>query len=189
MKLNDNFWKWFGNSKVLDNNGNPLICYHGTNADFDCFKNKDLGYHFGTINSAHNRIKYKYKKYLNSSIMPVYLKIENPIYMDDIGIWNDVDEIVSELININILDNNTEFIDRYKNMLELPIDKQTDVKNKIIEDLIIHLINLKYDGIIYKNLSEDIGDDSYLVFNNTQIKSAIGNDGKYNPNNPSITEK
>lgn len=179
MKLNDNFWKWFGYSKVLDNNGNPLICYHGTNADFDCFKNKDLGYHFGTINSAHNRIKNKYKKYLNASIIPVYLKIENPIYMDDIGIWNDVDEIVSELININIL-NNTEFIDRYNN------DKN---KDKIIEDIINHLINLKYDGIIYNNFSEDTGDKSYLVFKNTQIKSAIGNSGKYNPNNPSITEK
>lgn len=24
-RLNDNFWKWFGNSKVVDKNGNPLI--------------------------------------------------------------------------------------------------------------------------------------------------------------------
>jgi hypothetical protein len=38
VKLNDNFWKWFGNSKVVDNNGNPQIFYHGTDAYFNEFK-------------------------------------------------------------------------------------------------------------------------------------------------------
>ncbi len=27
--LNNNFWKWFDNSKIVEN-GKPLICYHGT---------------------------------------------------------------------------------------------------------------------------------------------------------------
>ena len=27
--LNQNFWKWFGNSKVVDKQGNPLVVYHG----------------------------------------------------------------------------------------------------------------------------------------------------------------
>ena len=35
--LNDNFWKWFGNSKVVDINGNPLICYHGSNVNIKRF--------------------------------------------------------------------------------------------------------------------------------------------------------
>jgi len=25
-----NFWKWFGNSKVVDNQGRPLVVYHGS---------------------------------------------------------------------------------------------------------------------------------------------------------------
>lgn len=29
-KLNDNFWKWFGNSKVVDKKGKPLVVYHGS---------------------------------------------------------------------------------------------------------------------------------------------------------------
>ena len=51
------FKNWFGNSKVVDENGNPLVVYHGTNADFDTFDNSvnqskhrqvgaDLGYFF-----------------------------------------------------------------------------------------------------------------------------------------------
>ena len=30
IKLNDNFRKWFGDSKVVDKDGKPMICYHGT---------------------------------------------------------------------------------------------------------------------------------------------------------------
>ena len=57
MTETDAFKNWFGNSKVVDENGNPLVVYHGTNADFDTFDNSvnqnkhrqvgaDLGYFF-----------------------------------------------------------------------------------------------------------------------------------------------
>lgn len=38
-----------------------------------------------------------------------------------------------------------------------------------------------YDGV-------DFGDGNYVVFNSTQIKSAIGNNGDFNPNNPNINK-
>lgn len=31
------FWRWFGDSKVVDQQGRPEIFYHGTGADFDAF--------------------------------------------------------------------------------------------------------------------------------------------------------
>jgi hypothetical protein len=34
----DNFKKWFGDSKVVDDEGNPLVVYHGTTHDFDSFE-------------------------------------------------------------------------------------------------------------------------------------------------------
>ena len=36
-KLNNNFWAWFGNSKVVDKDGNPLVCYHGSEFDIEKF--------------------------------------------------------------------------------------------------------------------------------------------------------
>jgi len=33
-----NFWKWFGDSKVVDEQGRPLVVYHGTSAEFDTFR-------------------------------------------------------------------------------------------------------------------------------------------------------
>ncbi len=32
-----NFWRWFGDSKAVDDLGRPLVVYHGTNQDFDEF--------------------------------------------------------------------------------------------------------------------------------------------------------
>ena len=38
-----NFWRWFGDSKVVDKNGKPLVVYHGTAADFDAFDPERTG--------------------------------------------------------------------------------------------------------------------------------------------------
>ena len=32
-----NFWRWFGSSRVVDEQGRPLVVYHGTPADFTAF--------------------------------------------------------------------------------------------------------------------------------------------------------
>ena len=38
-----NFWKWFGDSHVVDANGRPLVVYHGTTADVSAFSKEKLG--------------------------------------------------------------------------------------------------------------------------------------------------
>lgn len=37
--LNTNFWKWFGNSKVVDGSGQPMIVNHGSRSKFSVFDN------------------------------------------------------------------------------------------------------------------------------------------------------
>lgn len=38
-----NFWKWFGDSKVVDAKGRPLVVYHGTDSQFDTFDRSKAG--------------------------------------------------------------------------------------------------------------------------------------------------
>ncbi|MCP4493140.1 MAG: DEAD/DEAH box helicase family protein, partial [Gammaproteobacteria bacterium] len=50
------FRKWFGKSKVVDEKGEPLVVYHGTNRDFNIFgdgnnNNVERGVHYFTENS------------------------------------------------------------------------------------------------------------------------------------------
>ncbi|MBX9658849.1 MAG: hypothetical protein K2X00_09800 [Nitrospiraceae bacterium] len=33
-----NFWKWFGDSKVVDDQGRPLVAYHGARVTIDEFQ-------------------------------------------------------------------------------------------------------------------------------------------------------
>jgi len=39
----ENFWKWFGDSKVVDEQGRPLVMYHGTNSSFEKFDKAKIG--------------------------------------------------------------------------------------------------------------------------------------------------
>lgn len=71
------FKKWFGDSKVVDENGEPLVVYHGTNADFDIFdktkQNKGFfgqGFYFSSDNN--------FSGHYGENILPVYLKMIKP---------------------------------------------------------------------------------------------------------------
>ena len=41
--LNDNFKRWFGDSKVVDENGQPLVCYHGSTVNIEEFSHNYAG--------------------------------------------------------------------------------------------------------------------------------------------------
>ena len=83
------FKKWFGNSKVVDENGKPLVVYHGTDKSFDAFKGlnyftveKSVANDFAEMNqqvAVENESLYDGVP----NVMPVYLRIENPYMVDD----------------------------------------------------------------------------------------------------------
>lgn len=76
---NPNFKKWFGDSKVVDENGEPLVVYHGTKKSFEIFdsqKTNDTLFWFTSNKEAIERGEVGASG--KGAIMPVYLKIENP---------------------------------------------------------------------------------------------------------------
>ena len=69
------FKQWFGESKVVDENGNPLVVYHGTDAAFTTFSNTgeklpSLGYGYYFTPDISKAQQY------GSNIMPVYISAE-----------------------------------------------------------------------------------------------------------------
>jgi len=94
------FRAWFGNSKVVDNRGRPLVVYHGTNADFSEFDHASKGRNypdtagfFFTSNPrhAHSYALGKDAKQGTPNIMPVYVSLQNPMVIktknDAGGYW------------------------------------------------------------------------------------------------------
>ena len=93
--LTNEFKTWFGDSKVVDNNGKPLVVYHGTNSKFKKFnlKKATQGIIWFTTN----------KKEIESGtigaqgsgiILSLYVRIENPAG------WKEYDQLMlDELIS------------------------------------------------------------------------------------------
>ncbi|HXV98530.1 MAG TPA: hypothetical protein VEC93_08910, partial [Anaerolineae bacterium] len=149
------FKKWFGDSKVVDADGKPLVVYHGTASDFTIFDRSMLGSSTGDAASyegfffskeadtarlyaqeaSYQRDRKKYDDGSRGVIYPVFLSIKNPLMVS-----------YGESVN-------PETIQSAKSG--------------------------GYDGVI-----DDRGD--FVVFDPAQIKSAIGNRGTFDPDNPNI---
>lgn len=189
--LNDNFYKWFSNSKVTDNS-QPTICYHGSyklssqiankNLKFNEYNDKDIGIHFGNFSQANTRVSDlktigKVNKSEESNIVEVYLKIENPLYLYDQRDWSKPD-----LLYHNLLDTGY--------FIHSELDKcRTSAKNvlwKWLFNLKNLIISKGYDGVFYINKYESNNRDmSYIVFKSNQIKS-VDNDGSWDTNDDNI---
>jgi hypothetical protein len=80
-----NFQNWFGESKITDDSGNPLVVYHGTSRSFDTFKTKDGAFFTGDEGwanyHAQKSIEFRGGKG-EERVVPVYLKMENPLVLD-----------------------------------------------------------------------------------------------------------
>ena len=144
------FKKWFGDSKVVDGDGKPLVVYHGTQQDFKSFEPDMFGkiYFSGTAAAAG---KYTSRHVGAGSIVPVYLSMKNPLILQG-GRWNQSRQWAADAA----------------------------VKSG------------GHDGIIIKGVTDmthagEVSDDYYIAFHPTQIKSAIGNNGKFDPKDPVIT--
>lgn len=164
------FWNWFGDSKVVDKQGRPLVVYHGTQDSFDSFdpatqgKNvnpSDVGFFFTNyLPEADTYANWSSTRQdAAPNIMPVYLAMENPLRVDlsDVG-----------------YDSPAAWYDAAGN----------DVAREAIKD--------GHDGLIVNDSDDDFNmpdgtkQTMYVVFAPKQIKSATGNAGNFDADNPDI---
>lgn len=77
----DEFRKWFGNSKVKDSIGKPIVMYHGTNKDVSVFNTNDSGALLGkgSYFTAERSDAEQYAK-SNGNVIASYISIQNPYY-------------------------------------------------------------------------------------------------------------
>lgn len=176
------FLEWFGDwindpenaSKVLDENGEPKVVYHGTIQSFNTFRYGDLGFHFGSRNQAETRVEDEQ----NPIMMKAYLSIKNPYQAEyDYGSW-DGDYVASMFLE------REEFTDDADVSVLKDIAKhQTPRANSELRKF---LRDKGYDGVVYPNRFEDESEKaSYIAFSPTQIKS-VNNQGTWDAGNPNI---
>jgi len=128
--------------KVYDMGFNPhKIYYHGTTSKepFDTFKhsNGDIGFHFGTLKQATERLKDKPSEH--SDILKVHLKLHNPLRLRDISHFS-TQAVKHELESHPMFQSN-----QHQRQL---------AKIKTDDHLRSYLQNQGYDGIVYRNEKE-----------------------------------
>ena len=90
LQYSQDFAQWFGNSKVADEQGNPLTVYHGTNADIHSFGGEPgsktgnvttpLGHFFSPDPGEASRYAIQWNP-VGGNVMPVHLSLQNPYEM------------------------------------------------------------------------------------------------------------
>lgn len=73
--------EFFKNSKVRDNKGRLLVCYHGTNKEFDVFQGSKLKWFTNDIEYAGTFSHIEGEKHYNKTC---YLNCVNPLTIEDI---------------------------------------------------------------------------------------------------------
>lgn len=182
------FKKWFGDSKVVDESGKPLVVYHGnpstteTPTVFHCGKS---GGAFFT-DDPYSAEGFTADK---GTISPVYLKIENPLDLREYG--QDVSGVYA-LRDALVEGGMSE--SQAARLFDVDEDdpERSSVWYYVRHPAISKAIQKLYDGMIFEDYSTPANPDatytSYVVFSPTQIKSATGNRGTFDPNDPDITK-
>ena len=164
-------------SKIVDEQGKPMVLYHGTGSDFNDFRyTQDIGFHFGTAFQSSNIAEL----YEEGSIMPVYLKINNPLKTKDAFAWYHIRPTMNVLIDSGVIS---------QDEADAILNDKLKSENEKLKDVKKILSEKGYDGILYENVTGEGEGISYIVFSPDQIKSATGNNGNFDQNDFNILRR
>jgi len=171
------FKAWFGESKVVDEKGAPLVVYHGTANDFTEFKmgaGKAIdsgvygsGYYFGGAQLAgvyaESSAKRKGGTARGARTIPVYLSLQKPFMLDDTG------DRVGQFVAVARKIGRADLVDGIQSY-------DPAIESASITEA---LMAAGYDGVVAGNYNE------VVAFDPAQIKS-VNNRGTFDPNDPNI---
>ena len=160
LKDSEAFKKWFGDSKVVDKNGDPLVVYHATDSEFNVFDRSKLG------DSTSG----------NTNWQPAVRSAQIGFWFSDHDLAATVftDPEKTKAVYLSIQKPYRTKLDSLWNALE-HTRPETYVKR---------LQERGYDGLRVQD--SEFGGVSYVAFEPTQIKSATNNSGAFDPANPDI---
>lgn len=207
------FVRWFGDSKVVDEAGRPLVVYHGTGADFTTFERRqrmgltDIGFHFGTADQAETATlarAYDQKTVYTTPEMAGEGKmVTRPEYVKGYRAYGPkkgarvIPAYLSIKNPVRIEDADSFNVPRQlaDALVRAGVFTAEDVRAvaptakwesspEQMTRFAKRLMDKGYDGIVYRNAYEGAG-DSYIALDAAQVKS-IFNTGQFDPSESDI---
>lgn len=160
------FRRWFGESKVVDEAGRPLVVFHGTGATFDTFDKKMRGF---VTESSDSKTGF----FFTSSLQRAEDAAQDAAWMTKPEAWSRPAPDAARVMRVYL-------------KMERPLvryDMQDDPADTA--RIIRAAKRAGHDGLIW--MQGERGGRDYVVFEPTQIKSATGNRGTFDPADPRIS--
>jgi hypothetical protein len=196
------FRRWFGQSKVVDARDLPLRVYHGSKVRFTEFSKSKIGsktdagylcagFYFGdrwhagmyagmtreAAANAQEDKEWKGEPFIpvgaKSALYPVYLSIEHPLILDELRDPEAPHRTLDRAKHIR------DALNLARTATALEVTSAAKAAG--------------FDGVVFRYENKNKAspwplDTEYVVFDEAQIKSAIGNPGTFDPDNPSFVD-
>lgn len=191
-------------SKVVDENGEPMVVYHGSNNEFTKFDTARIGSSTGTSDGRGFYFTtdkdYAYSFGKDGNVLSVFLNIDNPLSLKEKTITKrQLFNIIKRIDEKEVAaDGEHWFISNYANYYDVGIDgaireaaeseyPYSDNDVELVNSLISasgnfkDVVNSVYEvtGKSSEIVPKENGTVHYVVTNPNQIKSATGNNGNF----------
>jgi hypothetical protein len=161
--------------------GFNIDSYHGTREDFAVFEKGDLGYHFGTPEQASTRLEMTHPTEVtypglpspktatdlaghgtNENIIPVKLRLHNPLELPDVGHWQRPEVIIRRALQTKWGESHAGELQELHDAAEELSAQFSDINewvdspesSEIMGELRDMIKEDGYDGIKYRNIVE-----------------------------------
>jgi diguanylate cyclase (GGDEF)-like protein len=183
------FKAWFGDSKVVDENGDPLVVYHGTTSDVEAFDpsqrsaktgnvTTQLGFFFTDSPAEANRYAEVWGRQ-GGNVMPVYLSLQNPYEMS----YSEFDKLATAAFRsiVNEPGYDPAAVVRFGDMEGQHAAAERIARHEVVASEAVRarreeLIAEGYDGVVVRMGRQH---REFIAFEPNQIKSATGNQGTF----------
>lgn len=169
------FAEWFGESKLVDEQGRPLMLYHGSPEDFHTFKlSKEGALGAGIYVTPLKDYASDYTGKTDRLPMQLYGRSVRPLYVDlNTKTLRDPAVLILEQLGMT------------RDKAEKMADKIYEEKGYFGKELITRAQKFGYDSIVIKR---DGKISEINLFNASQLKSADKNNGNFDPYSKNIYE-
>jgi hypothetical protein len=165
------FKRWFGDSKAVVKDGSPMVLYRGMDSDYGSIMrvSKDGALGAGIYMTPDPKFAQEYVGQ-NGNIAPLFASLQNPLVIQH---KSNEDPMVVALVKLGMTEQKARSL----------VEKAYEEKGYVGKQVMNRALAKGFDGLMqYRdgNLSE------VVAFSKTQVKSAIGNRGTFDPYNPDI---
>ncbi len=181
-------------SKVVDENGEPKVVYHGTASEFSIFNRDFLGSsthatsaRIGFFFADNQRTAEGYGRYASES--EARRLYERASELERQGKWGEAEELQMRADELSLQETSGIVMPTFLNVRNPYIVDAEGADFRDTGNIFSEFSPEKYDGMIVRSLNDNIdGDyiaDHYIVLGSNQIKS-IDNRGTFDNSNPDI---